>query len=309
MDGRAGDLTVFVMAALGLAWVFALPLWLGEGLASPWFMPVAIAVMFTPTLAVLAVWLLRYRDVGIREWARRTGLGLGERKGRTVTLALAAWWGAPMLVIMALAASAGMGLLRLDLADFSLFRESLGEAASASSTTDIGGAAIARIALLVLIAPLLNILPVLGEEWGWRGWLLPRLLSRGVWPALAWSGLIWGVWHAPLTLLGYNYPELGPGAAALFTGTCVALGLVMGWLRLYSGSVWPPVLAHGALNAATGLVFVLGDAADPPNLAIVGITGLVGWVLLAVLGLGLFRVWPADGQEPVGREDEMPRVS
>lgn len=309
MKGRAGDLTIFVLAALGLAWVFALPLWLGAGLASPWLMPAATAVMFTPTLAVLAVWLLRYRDVGAREWARRTGLGLGERRGRTVVLVLAAWWGAPLVVIVALAVSAGMGLFSLDLAGFSLFRESLGDAAPESATNDVGGAAMMRIALLVLIAPLLNIVPVLGEEWGWRGWLLPRLLSRGVWPALAWSGLLWGAWHAPLTLLGYNYPELGPGAAALFTGMCVALGVVMGWLRLYTGSVWPPVLAHGALNATTGLVFVFGDAADPPNLAIAGVTGLVGWVLLVALGMGLLRAWPVSAREPAGRHDGMSRVS
>ncbi|MGW3470314.1 CPBP family glutamic-type intramembrane protease [Saccharopolyspora sp. NPDC000995] len=35
--------------------------------------------------------------------------------------------------------------------------------------------------------------------WGWRGWLLPRLMEFGTWAALLHSGPIWGVWHAPLT--------------------------------------------------------------------------------------------------------------
>lgn len=303
---RKGDLTIFVVAAYGLAWLVALPLWFGDRLTSPWFTPVAMAMMFTPSLAVLAVWGLRHRDVGAREWFRRTGLTLGGRRRRTVVLAVAAWWGTSLLVAVAAAASVGLGVLRLDLTEFGLFRAQMGDAAAGWSATDAGDAAVTHVALMVLVAPLLNILPVLGEEWGWRGWLLPRLLSRGVWPAVAWSGVIWGVWHAPLTLMGYNYPELGAASAALFTGFCVLLGAVMGWLRLYSGSVWPPALAHGALNATTGLVFVVGDVSDPPNLAIAGVTGLVGWALLVALGLILFRTWPVGG--PRRRQAEAVRV-
>ncbi|TCK26009.1 CPBP family intramembrane glutamic endopeptidase [Pseudonocardia endophytica] len=289
---RAGDLVTFVVAALGLAWLVALPLWFDGGLASPLFTPIAAAVMVTPTLAVLLVWVLHHRDVGAREWARRTGLPLGPRPGRTVRIALATWGATVLLVLAAAAASVGVGVLRLDLTGFGLFREQAERAGVEMSASQAGTAVAAQVVLAVVLAPLLNILPVLGEEWGWRGWLLPRLLHRGLWPALLWSGLIWGVWHAPLTLLGYNYPELGPGAAALFTGTCILLGVLMGWLRLYSGSVWPPVLAHATLNATAGLVILLGDAAAPPHLAVAGITGLVGWVVLAAVGLVLLRVRP-----------------
>ena len=57
----------------------------------------------------------------------------------------------------------------------------------------------------MLIGPVLNAIPALGEEWGWRGYLLPRLTgTRGVVAGLLLSGVIWGLWHAPLTLLGHN---------------------------------------------------------------------------------------------------------
>src|SRR5699024_11776789 len=49
---------------------------------------------------------------------------------------------------------------------------------------------------------LVSALATLGEEIGWRGWLLPNLRPLGTWPALLLSGVIWGVWHAPLILLG-----------------------------------------------------------------------------------------------------------
>lgn len=82
-----------------------------------------------------------------------------------------------------------------------------------------------------LAVNLLTFLPLLvlmfGEEWGW-GYLLPRLLPLGIWPGVLLSGLIWGLFHAPLTLQGYLYPNL-PGllGTLLFTVGSVLLGCLM----------------------------------------------------------------------------------
>jgi membrane protease YdiL (CAAX protease family) len=285
---------VYLLVALGGAWLAALPLWLAGGLGSG-FLWVASIMMFTPALGVLAVRLLDHRAPA-REWARATGLAFGPRKGRTFALLLVAWLGTPLLSAVAVALSAALGLLVVDF-DFSLFRTGL---AAQNIPTGVEASVLIQLAAMVLLAPLINSVLAFGEEWGWRGWLLPRLMEFGSWPALLLSGLIWGVWHAPLTLLGYNYPQLGPWAAVLFTGFCVIYGVLMGWLRLYSGSVWPAVLCHGALNASGGLPMLLGSAAEPPNLVVAGVTGLVGWVLMAVLGLLVMRRWPvARAPQPV----------
>ncbi len=114
----------------------------------------------------------------------------------------------------------------------------------------------------------------------------------GTIPALLVSGAVWGLLNAPLTLLGYNYPDLGAGATPMFIGFCTVYGVLLGWLRLYSGSIWPAVVSHGALNAITGISFLFGDAQNPPNLAVVGITGAIGWVLIALTSVVLLRVWP-----------------
>jgi membrane protease YdiL (CAAX protease family) len=114
--------------------------------------------------------------------------------------------------------------------------------------------------------------------------MLPRLVAaRGTTAGLLISGVIWGLWHFPLTLLGYNYPELGAWAAPFFIGFCTLFAVPIGWLRLASGSVWPSAVAHASVNASAGAVLLVADAANPPSVHVAGLTGLVGWALLAVV--------------------------
>lgn len=65
---------------------------------------------------------------------------------------------------------------------------------------------------LVLVAPLLNCITCFGEEWGWRGYLLPHLMEkRSITFSVVVGGIIWGLWHAPITALGHNYGLDYPG--------------------------------------------------------------------------------------------------
>ncbi|TDD06763.1 CPBP family intramembrane metalloprotease [Nonomuraea deserti] len=291
-------LPIFVVLAFGLSWAAALPLWLGGGLGSPLLPLLASVMMFTPTAAVLGVWAVTRAPA--KDWARRTGLTLGERGKRTGLIVLAAWLGVPLLAFLAMGLSAAVGLVALDLDRLSLLRAAL-QARGMEIPGDLGTVAALQIVVAIVAGPLLNAIPALGEEWGWRGWLLPRLTSaNGMLAGLLLSGAIWGVWHAPLTLLGYNYPSLGSWAALVFIGFCVLAGVLIGWLRLRTGSVWPAVVAHGSLNAVVPPVLLLGDAAAPPNELLVGLTGLVGWVVLALAGAALLRFFPVR-QEQAGR--------
>jgi uncharacterized protein len=95
-----------------------------------------------------------------------------------------------------------------------------------------------------------------GEEIGWRGYMLTRLIDAGVpRPVLA-SGLIWGVWHIPLILAGIYaagpYPAL---SAVLFMVAVVSLAYVLARMRLETGSIWPVIFAHGAWNAIIQVAF------------------------------------------------------
>lgn len=289
-------LLVFLVLAFGLSWAVILPLWFGGGLSSPLTQGLGALMMFTPTVGVLGVWALSRTP--FREWARQTGLTLGERKGRTGVLVLTAWLGVPLLTFLAMGLSAAVGLVSLDLGRLSLLRAGL-QANGAETPADLGTVAVLQIVIAVAAGPVLNAIPALGEEWGWRGWLVPRLVAtNGVFSGLLMSGAIWGLWHAPMTLLGYNYPRLGSWAALVFIGFCMVAGVLMGWLRLRTGSVWPAVVAHGSLNAIAGVALLLGDAAAPPNELLAGITGVVGWLLLALLGAALLRFYPVRQPQP-----------
>lgn len=275
----------FTLVACALAWLVALPLWVGDGLASPFFAPLAVVVMWTPAVAVLVV--ARVLKVPARE--RLRALGVRPLRPLRRTLGLTALGLVVPLVVVAATVllAAALGLVQLDLVGFSGFAAQLERTLPAGSDLPPVGLLVAVQLLTLPFAALLNSVAALGEEVGWRGWLLPALLPLGTWPALLVSGVVWGLWHAPLILLGYNFARPDAVGVLLMVGGCVAWGVLLGWLRLRSGSLWPPVVAHGALNAVAGLVAVLVAAGETPDLALVGPLGVVAWGLLAVVAVVL----------------------
>ena len=135
---------------------------------------------------------------------------------------------------------------------FPAFRQAMA-AAPSGSALPTGLIVIIQIAFSITLAPLLNTVFALGEELGWRGFLLPSLLPLGQWRAILLSGVIWGIWHAPAILQGHNYPNqpiLGVLMMIVFT---VLMGAILSWLYLRTGSPWAPALGHGTLNAVAGL--------------------------------------------------------
>ena len=145
----------------------------------------------------------------------------------------------------------------------------------------------------ILLSPLLNAVPTFGEEFGWRGYLLPKLLPLGHRKAVLLTGVIWGIWHWPIILMGYNYglvyfgvPVLGPLAMVWFT---LGLGVLLGWVTLKTENVWPAVIAHGALNGIAGLgfYFIKGEPSTLLGPAPTGIIGGIGFTLFAILLLVL----------------------
>ncbi len=109
------------------------------------------------------------------------------------------------------------------------------------------------LALFVLAQPFLGILGSLGEELGWRGFLLPRLESlMGFTRSSFVTGAIWSMWHFPVAIA--IFPLYRPGvpiwyALTCFSVTVVAISFIHSWLRLRSGSVWPSTLFHAGGNA------------------------------------------------------------
>ena len=76
----------------------------------------------------------------------------------------------------------------------------------------------------------------LGEESGWRGYMLPRLLGVGTMPAMLLVGLLHGVWHLPLMLTTDLYHHIGSPflVVPLFLATLTLAGVFFGFLRLWT---------------------------------------------------------------------------
>lgn len=120
----------------------------------------------------------------------------------------------------------------------------------------------------------------LGEELGWRGWLASRLAPLRFWPAALVTGSAWVIWHLPALPLILGGSSGGSGASWEF-GAAYLLGIaswapLMLWLRRESGSVWPAVIVHGALNSLR--VFLLQSLADSGG-TISWAVEATGWVV------------------------------
>lgn len=97
----------------------------------------------------------------------------------------------------------------------------------------------------------------LGEEIGWRGFLLPRLVGRaGFTVGCLLSGAVWAVWHYP-ALLFADYNAGTPKLYALSCFTVMVFGatFVFGWFRLKSGSLWAPAMLHASHNLFIQAIF------------------------------------------------------
>ena len=117
--------------------------------------------------------------------------------------------------------------------------------------------ALIGVPLIVTVVVLSSVTWALGEELGWRGFLLPRLVERiGFTGACLVSGVIWAVWHYPSLLWAdYNAGTNPAYSMACFTAMVVAMGFMLGWLRLRSGSVWPCALLHASHNTFVQGIF------------------------------------------------------
>lgn len=281
------EIAVFIATAYALAWAVHLPLLLsGNGPDDPSYGLAATVYMFTPGVAAVAVTLLVWRPGRFAHALGFTPLRPLRRVGGYSLLAFILM---PLLGLAATLAAALLGAIRLDLVDFSGLRTVLPDlvpdlVATMPATGFPWAAFLAALGLAILMSVPTLVL-AFGEEVGWRGYLLPRLLPIGVWPALLASGVVWGLWHSPQLFIQYTHGGFNAGQVALFLAFCVVAGVIMGWLRLASGSVWPAVIAHGANNALNTVGFLTLAAADADTNALLypgGLGGLVGLAVLAV---------------------------
>ena len=277
-------IALFIVLAFGLSWV----IWLGLAAVGVSF-TIRVAIgMFGPAIAATIVRLIRregFADAGLRLAARG-------RKG-VVRIYIAAYVLPPILI------AAGIGLALLTGVQHWAFSDNLHTLARTltAQMQSVGQALpsgisanqlalisiIAQTALAFTLAIPLNMVFTFGEEFGWRGYLLPRLSPLGGIQAAIITGVVWGLWHAPIIVLnGYNYPGHPWSGVVMMVIFTVALSMIFACLRFRSGSVWPSTLAHAAFNAQAGFAIVFLSQADSLLRAPIGLIGLLPTIAFAI---------------------------
>ncbi|AXV40897.1 CPBP family intramembrane glutamic endopeptidase [Methanobacterium sp. BAmetb5] len=137
-----------------------------------------------------------------------------------------------------------------------------------------------------------------GEEYGWRVYLQDRLLPiLGGYKGVLLLGIIWGLWHAPLILVGLNFPGQPVLGIVLMIISTIIMGIIFSYAVLKTGSVWIAVLLHLILDTIYPIAQYY--IATPFNPVFSFGTGIYGFALLAVLAVILLRsrVWKIKNME------------
>lgn len=299
------EILAFVLLAYGLAWLVYLPAVSGgAGPEDPIYGVSATLYMFTPGVAALLVTFFLWKP---RSGWRALGLIPFRPVRRVGGFSLLALIVLPIVGAIAPWVAAAFGVIQLDLSTFSGFRTAIEEQAQPlvpylpDSGFPLMGLLLAIGFVAVTIFPMV-LLSCLGEEIGWRGYLLPRLLPLGVWPALIVSGVVHALWHSPQLFLQARAGTMDTGTILVFVLGVTAAGFVFGWLRLASGSVWPATIAHAANNSFAILGFLLVTDADTSTHPIL-YSGNTGGVIGTVVILALVVPLALTGQLRVRRFD------
>ena len=166
------------------------------------------------------------------------------------------------------------------------------EATGASASTypmSLSTLVISQALTGLFLGPLMNFVTCFGEEWGWRGYLLPKMSKKlPLIPMLLVNGVIWGLWHAPITVLGHNYGVGYPGFP--FTGIaamcffCTVVGVFLSYVSLKTQSCIPAVLGHGAINSIAGIGLYMTK--DGGNVFLgPAPTGFIGAIPFIIIGI------------------------
>lgn len=291
METKKQDLKhvlVYLLITFGLTWLYCIfliyPLAKGESLRGVPAMATQLlvaAAMFFPAIGVLLTRLVT------REGFKNAWLKPNIKKH--VRYYLLAWFGPGILTLLGAALyfllvpgsfDPNCGYMRLTM-----------EAAGApyeAQAVPMNLLMLIQTVQAFLLAPVLNFVTCFGEEWGWRGYLLPKISKHfPMVPTLLITGIIWGLWHAPLTIIGHNYglgywgfPFTGIAMMCVF---CIVMGIFLSYVTLKTGSCIPAILGHGAINGigAIGIYFTQDGGNPFVGPAPTGIIGIIPFAVIA----------------------------
>lgn len=292
METKKQDLKrilVYIVITFGLTWAYCLlvvyPVANGEalnGIPALATQFLVAAAMFFPSIGVLLTRLIT------KEGFKSAWLKPNLKKN--IRYYLLAWFGPGILTF------AGAGLFFLLVTgsfdpNFGYMRMTMAAAGTPVDAlpTPLNFIMLIQCVQAVFLSPILNFVTCFGEEWGWRGYLLPKISKHfSTIPTLLITGIIWGLWHAPLTIIGHNYglgywgfPITGIAMMCVF---CIVMGIFLSYVSIKTKSCIPAILGHGAINGigAIGIYFTENGGNPFVGPAPTGIIGLIPFIIVAI---------------------------
>lgn len=140
----------------------------------------------------------------------------------------------------------------------------------------------------MIFAPILNGIFGFGEELGWRGFLLTKLMPLGKWKAYTILGIVWGLWHMPLIVSGFVYPGYPLLGVIMFSVLLFCFGIYMNELFLKHQSSILAGWIHGVFNSQRLGMWAL--LFPETNALFGGYGGVIGIIIWTVLGLVIVKI-------------------
>lgn len=260
-QARRGLLIYFAVVVVGSGTLEWLLIRAGDSIRN--HLGLVLLLMWTPAIASVVA-RLALRE-GFGDVSFRFGGGVGGR------MALLNWLFPLAVGALAYGVAWASGLARFKTPEVPVF----------SGITTPAAAIVALASIRLTIGVPVAAIAAAGEEIGWRGYMLTRLVAAGVPRPVLVGGLIWAAWHMPMILGGVYASSNTPLASAgLFLVSIVGLSFVLARGRLESGSVWPAIVGHSAWNTTIQGIFDFSTVPDP-NAVWVGESGVL--VALATL--------------------------
>lgn len=244
-------LLLFLAFAFGLTWivffayVFSGNVWMADGTLSGMDQFVSLGMLLPALAALLTRWLTKEGFAVMGEGSLLLSISVREGKWKYYVLAILLPWiyfemGYALMLLLSPKAFDPVYPTVLEM-------------------TDQEQSLIFLQPLMMLLNGVIGSFAAFGEEAGWRGYMMPKMIKLwGMKKAVIIGGILWGIWHWPLTYVGHNfgrdyfgYPFTGFAAMCLI---CIFMGMILTYVTYKSESIWPAVFLHAVNNASPSIL-------------------------------------------------------
>lgn len=290
---------IYSAVLCGVSWIAALIFHLATGYTGPEsgveaavkFRTLAMVYMFLPAIVALI-----FQAVGGElSIVRRHATRIQVVPTNNSLLKFRPRWSWLVAILTTVAMVALSLLFSALFADFSTIKEATIDLIIAQGIDNVPAEQIAQVEampewIMVLSTVLsgifagvtINALFAFGEEYGWRCYMVKALGGRKFLTAALLIGFVWGIWHAPLILMGHNYPDARVAGVAMMVLFCILGGIIELYFVLKSGSVWVAAFIHGTINALAGMGVLMYPGSSTLLTGMTGVAGMMAMVIVIV---------------------------